>query len=114
MTQQKNNITEGLDALLGGKTPPPTDQPLPERKRGFNLGHGGRSPIKNRYPTSLIVNKEKYAKIRHIAIANGLNINEVIDVAFDMAIEAYEKKYGVIPTGDVKVSASEVIRSRKR
>lgn len=114
MTQQKNNISEGLDALLGSKTPPPSNQPLPERKKGFNLGRGGKSPIKNRFPTSLIVNKEKYVKIRHIAIANGLNINEVVDVAFDMVIEAYEKKYGTIPTSEAKISASEIIRSRKR
>lgn len=114
MTQQKSNISEGLDALLGSKTPQPSQQQLQERKRGFNLGHGGKSPINNRYPTSMIVNKEKYDKIKHIAIANGLNINEVVDVAFDMAIEAYEKKYGAIPSSEVKVSAAEVIRSRKK
>ena len=44
--------------------------------------------------TSLVVNRSKYAKVRQIAIDNSLNINEVIDVALDMVIEAYEKKYG--------------------
>lgn len=114
MMKQKNNISEGLEALLGSKSPVPQAEPLPERKRGFNLGHGGKSQIKNRYSTSLIVDRTKYAKIRHIAIANGLNINEVIDVALDMVIETYEKKYGPIPSGESKISATEVIRSRKR
>lgn len=114
MHNQKEAISAGLDALLGGCKPSHVEQPMPERRRGFNLGHGGTSAIKNRYPTSLVVNKDKYDKIRHIAIANSLNINEVIDVALDMVIEAYEKKYGPITSQESKISAAELIRSRKK
>lgn len=114
MAQQKNSISAGLDALLGGGRLKESATPAPERKRGFNLGHGGKSAIRNRYPTSLVVDREKYGKIRQIAIDNSLNINEVIDVAFDMVIESYEKKYGAISVPESKISASEIIRSRKK
>lgn len=112
--QQKNSISAGLDALLGGNPARHDGQPVQERKRGFNLGHGGRSSIKNRRPTSLVLDSEKYGKIRQIAISNSLNINEVIDVALDMVIEAYEKKFGPIYAGESRISASELIRSRKK
>ena len=42
------------------------------------------------------------------------NINEVIDVALDMVIEAYEKKYGPISASESRISASDIIRSRKK
>ena len=64
--------------------------------------------------TSLVVNRSKYAKVRQIAIDNSLNINEVIDVALDMVIEAYEKKYGPISASESRISASDIIRSRKK
>lgn len=112
--QQKNSISAGLDALLGGGPARQSEKPEPERKRGFNFGHGGRSAIRNRRQTSLVIDGDKYDKIRHIAISNSLNINEVVDVAFDMVIEAYEKKYGPISTGESRISAAELIRSRKK
>ena len=114
MGQPKDNISAGLDALLGGSRPSES-QPAPEpRRRGFNLGHGGQSAIKDRMATSLVVNRGKYAKVRQIAIDNSLNINEVIDVALDMVIEAYEKKYGPISASESRISASDIIRSRKK
>ena len=39
---------------------------------------------------------------------------EVIDVALDMVIEAYEKKYGPISASESRISASDIIRSRKK
>lgn len=113
MGQPKDNISAGLDALLGGSRPSES-QPAPEPRRGFNLGHGGQSAIKDRMATSLVVNRSKYAKVRQIAIDNSLNINEVIDVALDMVIEAYEKKYGPISASESRISASDIIRSRKK
>ena len=64
--------------------------------------------------TSLVVNRSKYANVRQIAIDNSLNINEVIDVALDMVSEAYEKKYGPISASESRISASVIIRSRKK
>ena len=84
MGQPKDNISAGLDALLGGSRPSESQTAPEPRRRGFNLGHGGQSAIKDRMATSLVVNRGKYAKIRQIAIGNSLNINEVIDVALDM------------------------------
>lgn len=113
MGQPKDNISAGLDALLGGSRPSESQTSPEPRRRGFNLGHGGQSAIKDRMATSLVVNRSKYAKIRQIAIDNSLNINEVIDVALDMVIEAYEKKYGPISASESRISASDIIRSRK-
>lgn len=113
MGQPKDNISAGLDALLGGSRPSESQTAPEPRRRGFNLGHGGQSAIKDRMATSLVVNRSKYAKVRQIAIDNSLNINEVIDVALDMVIEAYEKKYGPISASESRISASDIIRSRK-
>lgn len=114
MGQPKDNISAGLDALLGGSRPSESQTAPEPRRRGFNLGHGGQSAIKDRMATSLVVNRGKYAKVRQIAIDNSLNINEVIDVALDMVIEAYEKKYGPISASESRISASDIIRSRKK
>lgn len=114
MGQPKDNISAGLDALLGGSKPSEVQLTSEPRRRGFNLGHGGQSAIKDRMATSLVVNRCKYAKIRQIAIDNSLNINEVIDVALDMVIETYEKKYGPISASESRISASDIIRSRKK
>ena len=114
MGQPKDNISAGLDALLGGNKPSESQPTSELRRRGFNLGHGGQSSIKDRMATSLVVNRNKYAKIRQIAIDNSLNINEVIDVALDMVIETYEKKYGPISASESRISASDIIRSRKK
>ena len=114
MGQPKDNISAGLDALLGGSRPSESQTAPEPRRRGFNLGHGGQSAIKDRMATSLVVNRSKYAKVRQIAIDNSLNINEVIDVALDMVIESYEKKYGPISASESRISASDIIRSRKK
>ena len=55
-----------------------------------------------------------YDKVKQIARDNSLNINEVIDVALDLVIETYEKKYGPITSSGSRVSASELIRSKKK
>lgn len=46
--------------------------------------------------TSLIVQKEKYEKIKHIAYVGRCNIKDVVEYAFDEIIDLYEKKYGEI------------------
>ena len=46
--------------------------------------------------TSLIVNNEKYAKVKEIAFRESLTMKEIIEVVLDMAIERYEAKHGEI------------------
>ena len=113
MERQKDNISAGLDALLGGGREGAAERPQTPNRTAVH-GHGGKSAIKNRVATSLILDQTKYAKVKQIAFDNSLNINEVIDVALDLVIETYEKKYGPITSRESKISASEVIRSKKK
>lgn len=113
MGQPKDNISAGLGALLRGNRTIEAQVAEQPKRRGFNLGHGGQSAIKDRMATSLVVNREKYAKIRQIAIDNSLNINEVIDIALDMVIETYEKKYGPIAASESRISEADIIRREK-
>ena len=113
MERQKDNISAGLDALLGGGRDGAAERPQAQ-ERGSNYGHGGKSAIKNRLATSLVIDRVKYDKVKQIAFDNSLNINEVIDVALDLVIETYEKKYGPITASGARVSASELIRSKKK
>lgn len=78
-----------------------------------NLGHGGVSRIRNRFSTSLTVNREKYDKIKAIAICNGLNINEVMDAAMELFINEYEKRNGPITSRESRISAMSLISTRK-
>ena len=78
--------------------------------------HAGK-PVKSRIPdriyTSLVVNREKYAKVKAIASHNGLNVNEVIDAALDMAIREYEKRNGTVDIREGHVSAAEILFNTK-
>ena len=46
--------------------------------------------------TSLIVNVEKWAKIKEIAFRETLTMKEILELALDMVIDKYEKKHGVV------------------
>lgn len=46
--------------------------------------------------TSLIINKEKWAKIKEIAFVETLTMKEIVELALDMVIERYEAKHGEI------------------
>ena len=46
--------------------------------------------------TSLIINKEKWAKIKEIAFIETLTMKEIVELALDMVIERYEAKHGEI------------------
>lgn len=51
--------------------------------------------------TSVIMNEEKYAKVKEIAFRSTLTTKEVIEAALDLLIEKYEAKHGeVIPNPD--------------
>ena len=46
--------------------------------------------------TSLIINKEKWAKIKEIAFIETFTMKEIVELALDMVIERYEAKHGEI------------------
>lgn len=116
----RKEISAGIDALLGGGVPTsrtrqaPQETASPAKENPRNLGHSGRSPIKNRYPTSLVVDRDKYDKVKQIAIDNGLNINEVVDAAFELFVEEYEKRHGEITSRESRISARDLVRPGKR
>lgn len=59
--------------------------------------------------TSLIINKEKWAKIKEIAFIETLTMKEIIELALDMVIERYESKHGeIIPVPDRKKDITEI------
>ena len=46
--------------------------------------------------TSLIINMEKWAKIKEIALIETLTLKEIVDLALDLVIERYEAKHGTV------------------
>lgn len=59
--------------------------------------------------TSLIINKEKWAKIKEISFIETLTMKEIVELALDMVIERYESKHGeVIPVPDRKKDITEI------
>lgn len=59
--------------------------------------------------TSLIINKEKWAKIKEIAFIETLTMKEIVELALDMVIERYESKHGeIIPVADRKKDITEI------
>lgn len=59
-----------------------------------------------------VVNLEKMDKLREIAFRETLTIKQVVEAAFDLAIEKYEKKHGeIVPRPDVwKKDASTLFK----
>jgi len=116
MTQQKDTINNGLNALFGGK-PAPSEEPKEEtRPQVIIRGHGrprkelSGNAIGNEMKTSLIVDREKYDKIRMIAILEGLTMKEVIDSAFGLAVERYESKHGPIASETNRTSKEKLFK----
>lgn len=59
--------------------------------------------------TSLIINKEKWAKIKEIAFVETLTMKEIVELALDMVIDRYESKHGeIIPVQDKKKDITEI------
>lgn len=46
--------------------------------------------------TSLIVNKQQYAKVRAIALKESMTIKDLVYEMFKLGIERYEKKHGPV------------------
>lgn len=90
----KKDFKSGIENLLGGSSQPSAKVETAE------AGNYGR--------TSLIINLEKYEKLREVAFQKNLAIKDVLEVAMDMFIEKYESKNGPIKPkpqahkGDVK------------
>ena len=58
---------------------------------------------------SLIINKEKWAKIKEIAFVETLTMKEIVELALDMVIERYESKHGeIIPAPERKKDITEI------
>lgn len=102
--KNNNQIENGLNALFGG------EKKSPAESNNLRLEHtvrGHGRPRKDEKPndiglemrTSLIVNKENYDKIREIALQESLTLKEVVNFAFELAIEKYEEKNGKIGEG---------------
>lgn len=122
--REQNGILMG--ELLGGIQAPSLKQTTPSQPEEAqvqtdsqtcnspkNYGHGGASKIKSRYNTSLTVDKVKYDKIKHIALANGLNINEILDAAMELYINVYEENNGPITPRESRISAISLVCTRK-
>lgn len=58
----------------------------------------------------MIVNAEKYEKIKTISLRETLSIKEVVEAAMDLAIEAYERKHGEITSTQKKGDASQIFK----
>ena len=81
-----------------------TRKRLEERlRKKQSIGRG--RPRKNESPdgiaegyarTSLIINSEKWAKVKEIAFRETLTLKEVMDAALDIIIERYESKHGEV------------------
>lgn len=104
----KQKKKEAMDNLLNGLTMPgqsvaqeeQTQEPAAAISPAAQVrakGKRGRPPRSSQEETAyLVVNKEKYAKIRAIAAKSGTTIKEVNDIAWGHFIETYEKKHGVV------------------
>ena len=68
--------------MIGRGRPRKNDQ-LGRRTDGYNR-------------TSLIINVEKWAKIKEIALRETITLKEIIELALDMVIERYERKHGEV------------------
>ena len=59
--------------------------------------------------TSLIINVEKWAKVKEIALRETLTLKEIVELALDMVIERYESKHGeIIPAPERKKDITEI------
>lgn len=94
------------------------DPELKEKLRQKRLENNGR-PKKGTQRESLtqgytracmVVNAEKYAKMRAISLLETLSIKEVMEAAMDLAIEAYEAKHGVIKVEGGRGDASTLFK----
>ena len=104
-TQESKNVgqltQESMRDAILQTLPPETRKAIQENehlnryKNNGKRGGGKRSEGYTR--CCMVVNEKRYAKLRYIALTEGLQIRELMDQVFDMAIESYEKQHGVIP-----------------
>ena len=52
--------------------------------------------------TSLIINVEKWAKVKEIALRETLILKEIVELALDMVIDRYESKHGEVKPQPVR------------
>lgn len=111
MTNTKNTIQSGIDALFGSnsakfnETIPSKSreelesEQISRRKAGLGRPRKGsrRAELaKEDMHTSIIVNRPQYDKLKEIAMRETLTVKEIVYFAFELAIECYEKKNGPV------------------
>lgn len=52
--------------------------------------------------TSLIINVEKWAKVKEIALRETLTLKEIVELSLDMVIDRYESKHGEVKPQPVR------------
>lgn len=105
---QKQKNKEAMDNLLNGLTMPTGAAPSSGKeesqapasvmppKDGSRLKRG-RPPRGDQWDTAyIVVNKERYGKIRAISQQSGKPIKDIVDMAFSDYIRKVEKANGVI------------------
>ena len=110
MSEKDMNKKKAMDNLLNGLTTigaasPSEEPPQASSKDTGNPGSGsakvkgrrGRPPRGEEWETAyIVVNSEKYGKIREIADMSGKKIKDVVDIAFGDYIRKVEKKIGTV------------------
>ena len=102
MSEKDMNKKKAMDNLLNGLTTigaaSPSEEP-PQASSGSAKvkGRRGRPPRGEEWETAyIVVNSEKYGKIREIADMSGKKIKDVVDIAFGDYIRKVEKKIGTV------------------
>lgn len=117
-----NTTTRGqnlglVETLLGNIKSPVENTNATETeesaKPSTGTGRGRKSKIRNRFYTSISLDRDRYDIIRTIALTNKVNINEIFDVALSMYIEAYEAIYGSVSSRESSISAKSLISPGK-
>lgn len=104
MKQTGNKIQEGVSSIFQGNSIENTaDQSISRiasQRKFFLTGRRSREPRNERerenIRTSVMMNRSQYAKVREIAIREGLTIKDLLFSMIELAIEQYEKKHGKV------------------
>lgn len=116
MANKKDQLQGGISAIFGeGQVPVPppiSDDEYAEmerrqsERRFFMTGrrrNGDERELvtKNDIRTCMLLDKEQYDKIREIALRETMTIKDLTHMMFQLAIDQYEKKHGVVvPRGE--------------
>ena len=116
MTNKKNQLKGGISAMFGEGQAPVTSSISEEEyaemerrqseRRFFMTGRRRNGDpreliTRNDVRTCMLLDKEQYDKIREIALRETMTIKDLTHMMFQLAIDQYEKKHGVVvPRGE--------------